>query len=219
MTSYGTKDDDGRDPRVVFSTLVNIGCCTIDLLPNDVSLSLHDYTFATITPEMLTEASQYKIPAYTFVNADRYSIRHAIYHKGAVAHLFQIGDEWWTSPTTGLDSYAPADINPLRPPKSPVGDHEVVGEHWGTIDGIENSWSDSWDLAGYGDYDLSNYQPLSVLCIDDPAIDFNPLVPSDLSSTIQSEVTVMNQTTDPSVKASFLSIIIQQIKTLLGISQ
>ena len=172
-TAPGMAASDGRDPRVVGNAAVNVGCCTTDLLPNDVTLDDATYSFVTITPEMLAEAAQYKIPAYSFPNVDSYSIRDAIYHRGAVGLLFQIGDEWWTAPN-GTDSYAPADINPLRAPAVIVGQHEVTGEHWNTLDGIENSWSNTWNEAGYGEYNFSNYAPLQVICIDDPAIDFNP---------------------------------------------
>lgn len=167
-TSAGTQDSDGRDPRAIGNVLVSIGCCTTALLPNDVNISLHDYSFIPITQAMLDEAAQYKIPAYSFPSVDSYSIRHAIYHKGAVALLFQIGQEWWTP------SWLPKDINPLRPPAQIVGGHEVVGEHWGSLDGVLNSWSDQWNEGGYGEYNFLNYQPLQVICIDDPNIDFNP---------------------------------------------
>lgn len=169
-TAPGMADDDGRDPRVVANALVKVGCCTTALLPNDVNLSTHDYSFVPITQAMLDEAAQYKIPAYSFVSADSYSIRHAIYHKGAVVLLFHIGNEWWTP------DYLPEHINPLRPPQVTVGGHEVTGEHWNTIEGIQNSWGE-WDERGYGEYDLSNYKPLQVICIDDPFVDFNSVTP------------------------------------------
>src|ERR1035437_2173423 len=89
LTSPGMGDSDGRDPRVVGNALISVGCCTEATLPNDTSLDSHTYTRVPITAAMLDEAKQYKIPAYSFINIDQYSIRHAIYHKGAVAFLFQ----------------------------------------------------------------------------------------------------------------------------------
>lgn len=172
-TAPGMADSDGRDPRVVGNALLingGVGCCTEATLPNDTSLDSHTYTRVPITAAMLDEAKQYKIPAYSFINVDQYSIRHAIYHKGAVAFLFQVGNEWWTP------SWLPKDINPLRPPQNAVGGHEVTGEHWNALEGIENSWSDAWNEKGYAEYNLNNYRPQQALCIDDPTIDFNPPV-------------------------------------------
>ena len=167
-TAPGMGDSDGRDPRRVGDALVSVGCCTTALMPNDVSLNDHDYSRATITQAMLDEAAQYKIPAYSFPPLTQYGIRHAIYHKGAVALLFQVGNEWYTP------SWLPKDINPLRPPNPQTSAHEVAGEHWvENLDGIENSWSDRWNEKGYGEYIFSNYSPIQALCIDDPAIDFN----------------------------------------------
>jgi peptidoglycan hydrolase-like protein with peptidoglycan-binding domain len=118
---------------------------------------------------MLDEAKQYTIPAYSFVNPDQYSIRHAIFHKGAVGLMFQVGNEWYTP------SWQPQDINPLRPPHPVTSQHEVAGEHWAdALEGIENSWSERWNEGGYGEYNLSNYAPLQVICIDDYTVDFNP---------------------------------------------
>jgi peptidoglycan hydrolase-like protein with peptidoglycan-binding domain len=118
---------------------------------------------------MLVEAALYKIPAYSFVNPDQYSIRHAIYHKGAVGLMFQVNSNWW------LPSWSPQDINPLRPPQPVTSQHEVAGEHWvNTLEGLENSWSNQWDEGGYAEYNLSNYAPLQVICIDDYTVDFNP---------------------------------------------
>jgi hypothetical protein len=122
---------------------------------------------------MKDEAAKYKIPAYSFPNRDSYSIRHAIYHRGAVGLLFYIGEEWWTP------SWLPQDINPLRAPETIVGGHEVTGEHWTPVlDGFENSWSDAWNVRGFGDYNSLNYAPKQVVCIDDPTVDFNPHIPT-----------------------------------------
>jgi peptidoglycan hydrolase-like protein with peptidoglycan-binding domain len=152
--------------------MVKIGCCTTNLLPNDVTLNDHDYSRATITQAMLNEAAQYTIPAYSFVNPDQYSIRHAIYHKGTVGLMFQIGAEWYTP------DWFPQNINPLKPPHPVIGQHEVTGEHWtDQLEGIENSWSNQWNEAGYAEYNLSNYAPLQVICIDDYMVDFNPNQP------------------------------------------
>ena len=173
ITGTGMGDSDGRDPRVVGNVLVssqlNIGCCTTATLPNDVTLSDHDYTRVTITQAMLDEAKQYTIPAYSFVNIDQYSLRHAIYHKGAIVLLFRVGKEWYTP------SWLPADINPLHAPAIDIGGHEVTGEHWqASLEGLENSWSEQWNEKGFAEYNLANYQPVQAICIDDPAIDFNP---------------------------------------------
>lgn len=169
ITSPGMGDADGRDPRVVGGTLVSIGCCTTATLPNDTSLDNHTYTRVPITAAMLDEAKQYTIPAYTFINIDQYSIRHAIYHKGAVALLMYVGKEWFTP------SWLPSDINPLRPPVVVISGHEIAGEHWTpTLEGIENSWSNAWNKKGYAEYSLNNYKPVQAICIDDATVDFNP---------------------------------------------
>ncbi len=168
MSANGASPEVGRDPRVVGDVLTDFGCCTEATLPNDTTLDNATYQNVVITQAMLDEANQYKIPAYRFPTTDQYSIRHAIYHKGAVGLMFVIGDEWWT-PT-----WLTKDINPLRPPKVVVSGHEVTGEHWGTLDGFENSWSTAWNESGYGEYDISNYQPVQIICIDDPEVDFNP---------------------------------------------
>lgn len=201
ITSKGMSPEDGRDPRVIGNILTDhsdgtkgIGCCTNALLPNDTSLDPVTYQNVTITQAMLDEAKQYTIPAYSFVPIDQYSIRHAIYHKGAVALLFYVGNEWWTP------SYSPKDINPLRPPKVVVSGHEVAGEHWkGNLEGIENSWDKFWCDMGYAEYNLGNYAPRQVIVIDDPAVDFNPPVPTPVSTKFVFTKNLSYGMTDPDV--------------------
>lgn len=173
LTSPGMGDADGRDPRVVGNALVNVGCCTTDLLPNDITLSDREYSRVTITQAMIDEAKKYKIPAYSFPPLTKYGIRHAIYHRGAVGLMFNVGNEWYTP------SWLPRDINPLRPPNPKTGQHEVAGTHWSdgvslSLEGIQNSWSAAWNQGGSGEYIFNQYTPLQVICIDDPSVDFNP---------------------------------------------
>lgn len=176
-TSPGMAPSDGRDPRVVAKACVTVGCCTTDLLPNDTQLDEATYQNVPITQAMLDEAKQYAMPPFQFVPIDSYDIRHAIYHNGGVALCFQVGKEWWTA-VDGTVTYDPAKINPLRAPQVVISGHEVTGEHWKNIEGLENEWGTGWNEGGYGEYDISNYQPTQVIVFVDPTLDFNPSTPN-----------------------------------------
>jgi hypothetical protein len=189
-TAPGMATTDGRDPRIIAKTACNIGCCTEELLPNDTTLDNATYMNVPITQAMLDEAAQYKMPPFYMVPIDSYSIRHAIYHKGGVALCFKVGKEMWTAPN-GQTSWNPADINPLRAPQVVVSGHEMVGEHWnGTLDGIENSWSTGWNEGGYGEYNLTNYQPTQAIMFDDGILDWNPIDDPAVVQELTQEVTL-----------------------------
>lgn len=153
---FNAGPEDGRFPRTVCKISVKVGCCTTATLPNDVSLDNATYQDkGAITQAMLNEAAQYKLPGYVRI-ADNSIIdfRTGVAMYEAISGLFHIGAEWWTP------SWSPADIDPLRTPKTVVSGHEVVVKGYdGRLNAIRNSWSSDWGTNGENQYDPTPWLP------------------------------------------------------------
>ncbi len=146
----------GTYPRLVFKLAVQYGCATTATLPNDTSLPILEYRDdAKLTPEVFSEAAQYKTPGYVSIPLDFQSTRQAIYLYGAISALFQIGDEFWTP------SWADKDIDPLRIPKVAVSGHQLTPFGWedATYNDLQNEWSTAWANGGHAKYDPLAWAP------------------------------------------------------------
>lgn len=149
----GAQPTDGRDPQTVLQMAQKWGCCTSATLPINVNVPLAQYCDpSVITPEMDAEAAQWKIPGFAPVTLTQEGIRQAIQTYGAVSILFQIGQEFWTN-LAGQESWAQADIDPIRPPASVVGGHQLTGIGWNSdLEHLINEWSTQWAENGESDW-------------------------------------------------------------------
>lgn len=148
--------DGGRRPRTVAKIAAQYGCCTNATLPNNVNLSIAQYRDdSAISQEAYAEAARYRIPGYVQVQATPEGIRQGILAYGALSGLFSVGDELWTP------SWADSDIDPLRPPQSIIGGHELVLKGWAdsTMNTVRNEWSAAWANHGEAKYDQQKWSP------------------------------------------------------------
>lgn len=154
--------EDGTDMLSIFKTLKSVGVCDLSLLPNDTSLSLEEYSNASITPAMDENAKEALIGNYGFTfYPTMQDIKAAIYKHKAILMLIRVGKEFWTSPS-GVVSWAEADILPLRPPQTAEGGHFVVAYAYDENRiYFRNSWSKAWGRNGDG-YFEANYLPFVV---------------------------------------------------------
>ena len=154
--------EDGRDPMTVAKMAFTYGCATEATCPNDTTLPTNVYFSSTVlTPAMMTEAAQYKIPGYVPVQPTQLAIRQAIQKYGAVSLLMQISNSFWTD-VNGNTTYAQAAIDPVRAPQNAsqvIGGHELTGSGWNSsVDHLVNSWSNSWAQQGESDYIFNEWQ-------------------------------------------------------------
>lgn len=148
--------EDGRYPRDVAKISAKFGCCTTAMLPNDTEgLTIVQYRDKNvITPAMMEEAAQYKIPGYVRVGDNTIlDFRTAVMQFGLVSGLFAISDAFWSP------SWNSNDIDPLRT-KAPTSNHQMVVYGWdGILNTLRNSWSQFWNRQGNGTYDAKTWLP------------------------------------------------------------
>ena len=86
--------EDGTDMRSIFETLKTYGICDFDFVGNDVSLSLENYTNASLTPSILDNAHPRVIKSYAFIDdggsVSIQDLKQAIYQNGAVLILISL---------------------------------------------------------------------------------------------------------------------------------
>lgn len=176
----GATPEDGRDPATVLASAKNVGCCTIQSLPNDVTLLNEEYCDpSVITPVMTAEAGLYRIPGYVPIEINQTAIRQAIQTYGAVTILFNIGAEMYTD-KYGNITWAQSAIDPLRPPAVIISGHEMTGIGWNNdLEHLINEWSEEWAQQGESDYLMNEWIPFirEVWAIAE--------VPSSVLSTVQ----------------------------------
>lgn len=148
---------DGTWPRMVLKLARDYGCATEDVLPNETAnmQTLGYRNDSLLTPAVMANAAQYKIPGFISVGTDPVSTKNAIYLYGAVSSLFSIGNEFW------LPSWSPKDIDPIRTPHTVESGHELTPCGW-TENGLmigRNEWSTDWDINGEFHYDAKAWEP------------------------------------------------------------
>lgn len=146
----------GTYPGYVLKLAATVGCCTTKLLPNDTTLPILQYRDdSVITPEMMAEAEQYKIPGYISIPLDFASTRNAIYLYEALTCLFLIGQEFW------VPSWLPADIDPVKPPAKIESGHQLAATGWDSpvLNLGRNQWGPEWDMGGDFHYDPKKWAP------------------------------------------------------------
>lgn len=170
--------DGGTQPRLSAKLACDYGMATEATVKNDTTLPLATYRSPSIlTPEAFADAHLWKLPGYIPIPIGKNSLRQAVIKYGAVALLFPIGEEWYTS-KAGQSSWDKKDIMPLRSPHVPIGGHEVVQIGWddASLERILNSWSISWADLGENTYDLSKYPPVEAIAIGEVPNEVKKLV-------------------------------------------
>lgn len=127
---------------------------------------------------------------------------------GFVLLEVEVGDEWYTSPA-GVTSWANADVNPLRPPKTVISGHFILATTFdeATISG-PNSWSEQWGDKGWF-HMQANYMPFVT----------NGLVFQKIPPSVKQALTVpasQQLTTD---QVSVAERILDDLSQLLGIME
>lgn len=156
----GSSPDDGRDPATVLKVFKTIGCATIATMPINTDVSNAQYCNPDqITPAMIEDAENYKIPGYVPITISQEAIRHAIKTYGAVSMLFSIGKEFYTAPN-GVISWLQKDIDPVRPPSIIISGHQLTGIGWnGDLEHLLNHWSKAWAQNGESDWLWNEWKP------------------------------------------------------------
>lgn len=155
-TTDGLPDNAGTDMRYIFQSLQNQGTCHETLCPDTLDANITVYSDAsTITQEMLTDAYPYGVSNYAFTDNPTWAqIQSAIADNLVVIALMKCGTGWWTA-ANGTESYAEADILPLRLGTYDSGHFVVL---WGYDEKyiyFRNSWGPTWGRGGDGYFDIS----------------------------------------------------------------
>ena len=93
-----------------------------------------------------------KLLGYASVNPDIQSMAQAILDSQAgIMCMYEVDDAWWTS-VAGIASYAPADIDPIRAPKTVMDGHSIKPTYFDFSASPwllhANTWGTTYDLEG-----------------------------------------------------------------------
>ena len=152
----GYPNEDGTDMRSIMKTLVAQGDCRLALCPNDLGISLVDYTDPTqLTAEMKHDAYNYDLTNYAFNDIPTWDeIRQAIYQNKAVIALVKCGTGWYQD-VNGNGSWAEKDVLPLNLGKYTSGHFITLYGYDQNYIYFRNSWSTAWGQGGNGYFDRS----------------------------------------------------------------
>ena len=120
-----------------------------------------------------------KIPGYAMVDVtDPQAIARAINESEAgILCRYDCGNTWWTS-KSGVNSWAPADIDPLRKPVPATSGHAISTCFFDYTAGYmlthPNTWGILWDMLGQGHTNWSNYPMAEAWVILRSAPQINP---------------------------------------------
>lgn len=149
----------GAIPRLGLKLLVQFGCCTNAMLPNDTSLPVLEYRDdALLTDAVFENAALHRIPGFVGVPVEFNATRTALSLYKALSTTFLIGSELW------LPSWADRDIDPLRTPKVVVDGHQMTqcGFQDPKLNILENEWSTAWGKNGQVQFDPVAWAPYTV---------------------------------------------------------
>lgn len=113
--------------------------------------------------DKLLSLCEKKLTGYTKVDVStKENIAHAIdSSKSGILCRYTVGEEWWTSPT-GVVTWDPALIDPLRPPKVITGGHAITMARYdytnGNIQTLANTWGNQWSMQGNAHLNFDNYK-------------------------------------------------------------
>ena len=121
-----------------------------------------------------------KIPGYASVDvSDPQAMARAIVESEAgILCRIEAGPTWWSS-ATGITSWQPKDIDPLRKPTTNLSGHAINIQNFDytftQMQQIANSWGTQWDLQGCANINWNNYRPTEAWIIlkQNPMFKFN----------------------------------------------
>ncbi len=121
----------GTYARTGALVITKYGACIDELAPNNVNLTKEQYLNFSISPETVTNANQYRMPGFAFVDPTLEAIKEAIFQNGAVSMGVDVGD--WSS-------------LPLKPGSTW---HQVIAYKYEAMNQdtkifILNSWGKGW---------------------------------------------------------------------------
>ncbi len=149
----------GTDMRSIFKSITKTGVLDWGLMGNDASLPIDVYAKPTLTRTIMLNAATHAGMGYGFINDYSFDgIKQFIYDHGPAIILLRLGREWWSA-TSGANSWAEADILPVKPPSSIVSGHFVLAHSYDEKNiYFLNHWSSAWGRKGHG-YFQENYMP------------------------------------------------------------
>ena len=113
--------------------------------------------------KLITQSSDYKLSGYAVVDISTpQTISKAITDsKSGILCRYTVDSAWYTA-IDGRTSWSPADINPLRAPKTPESGHAITGSKYDYTTNVDiilaNTWGASWNKEGLADTDWNNYK-------------------------------------------------------------
>ncbi len=143
----------------IFKSITKEGVLDFDELGNETILSPEKYAHPVITSSMRRNAASHAGMGYGFISDYSFDgIKQFIYDHGPSIVLLKLGREWWSA-VSGANSWAEADILPVKPPATVVSGHFVLAHSWDKENiYFLNHWSDAWGRKGHG-YFQENYMP------------------------------------------------------------
>ncbi len=158
-TIDGFPIDQGTDMRSIFKSITKEGVLDWGLLGNDASLDEIAYAHPALTTYMRVNAGTHAGSGYGFINDYSFNgLKQFIADHGPAIVLLRVGREWWSA-TSGANSWAEADILPVKPPSSIVSGHFVLAHSYDEKNiYFLNHWSEAWGRKGHG-YFQENYMP------------------------------------------------------------
>jgi hypothetical protein len=148
----GIPAESGTDLLSILKTLNKTGITSIELMPNNTSDTLDNYTDPSkITAAMDTEAAKHKVGPYAFAwNPTMDDLKQAIYTHKAVILLLRVGKEFWTD-KDGISTWDGSKLFPLNPNYPITSGHFVVAFAYDeNYIYFVNEWSSDWGNKGIG---------------------------------------------------------------------
>lgn len=149
----GMPNTEGTSVLVGLKLAQKYGVCEDSYFPTDSSLPLATFQNAKLIPTAaFANAANYKIDEYlTLPNTSSATIQSAVEQYHLVLTGITINEAWWTSPA-GVNSWAVADIDPLRPAVAgdPQNSDHLINI-WGydtTYNYMVHDWSTGWANQG-----------------------------------------------------------------------
>ena len=163
-TVDGVPDAAGTTIAAIGQAAQSAGSC-LDTLFQDDGTSPDDLNgtpslYSAATPEAIQDAFARAGWLSLFLNDLSWNgLQAAISKYKTVLVEAEVGEEWWTN-AEGKESWAAADVLPIRPPKTVIDSHFFVlgGEYDSEKINFANSWSTEWGENGFG-YFQENYLP------------------------------------------------------------
>jgi hypothetical protein len=209
-TVDGVPNEAGTTIAAVGKAAQQEGTCLNALFPDDGNVTTDpngaatsfDVATAQAIQDALTRAGL--IPLF-LTDLSWNGIQSAIAKYKCVILEAEVGEEWYTN-AEGADSWAAADVLPIRPPKSVIDAHFFVagGKFDAQDTWFANEWSAEWAQNGFG-YFQENYIPYIK----------NALVLVKAPPSVQ---VVVNEPSIPQeTKASIIQQIIDDIEQAVGL--